>query len=169
QQIGTTNYKVEASYNRASAITQLKYPSDRTVTYTYDTAGRLNVLAGNLGGSQRTYSTGIIYSPSGGMTKEQFGTAPTAIYNKLFYNSRGQLAEIRAGTSYTGPTDHTADRGSIVNNYSNNCSGDCSGSSMADNNGNLRKQEIHIPGQTMRYQEYDYDSLNRLSSVREVL
>ena len=40
---------------------------------------------------------------------------------------------------------------------------------MADNNGNLRKQEIHIPGQTMRYQEFDYDSLNRLGSVREVL
>src|SRR4030095_9189577 len=45
----------------------------------------------------------------------------------------------------------------------------CSGSSMADNNGNLRKQEIHIPGQTMRYQEYDYDSLNRLNWAREVL
>jgi RHS repeat-associated protein len=103
------------------------------------------------------------------LVKEQFGTAPTAIYHKLFYNSRGQLAEIRAGTSYTGPADHTADRGAIVNNYSNNCTGDCSGSSMTDNNGNLRKQEIHIPGQTMRYQEYVYDSLNRLNSVREVL
>src|SRR5688572_2967882 len=40
---------------------------------------------------------------------------------------------------------------------------------MPDNNGNLRKQEIHIPSQTMRYQEYDYDSLNRSNFVREVL
>jgi RHS repeat-associated protein len=38
---------------------------------------------------------------------------------------------------------------------------------MPDNNGNLRKQEIHIPGHTMRYQEYLYDSLNRLQQVSE--
>src|SRR5688572_9119174 len=38
---------------------------------------------------------------------------------------------------------------------------------MPDNSGNLRKQEIHIPSQTMRYQEYDYDSLNRLKRVHE--
>jgi RHS repeat-associated protein len=167
QQIGTKDYKVEASYNRASAITQLKYPSERTINYTYDTAGRLNVLAGNLGGTSRTYSTGIIYSPSGAMTREQFGT-DTAIYNKLFYNSRGQLAEMRASTS-VDPID-SADRGAIVNYYSANCpTGVCSGSSMTDNNGNLRRQEIHIPGYVMRYQEYSYDSLNRLEQAREVI
>ena len=44
------------------------------------------------------------------MTKEQFGTS-TAIYNKLFYNSRGQLSERREGTSYTGPTDTGWERG----------------------------------------------------------
>jgi len=167
QQTGTKDYKVEATYNRAGAIIQLKYPSERIVNHTYDPAGRLNVVDGNLGGSQRTYSTGIIYSPSGGMTKEQFGTN-TAVYNKLFYNSRGQLAEIRASTSYNGPTDYSADRGAIVNYYSTNCTtAICSGQSMPDNSGNLRKQEIHIPSQTMRYQEYDYDSLNRLKRVHE--
>jgi len=36
------------------------------------------------------------------MTKEQFGT--TAIYNKFFYNVRGQLAENRENTSYTETT-----------------------------------------------------------------
>src|SRR5687767_15397830 len=39
------------------------------------------------------------------MTKEQVGTN-TAIYNKLCYNCRGQLAEIRAGTSDTSATDY---------------------------------------------------------------
>jgi len=54
--------------------------------------------------SQRTYSTGMVYSAFGGMTKEQFGSN-TPIYNKLCYNVRGQLAEIRESTSYTSSTD----------------------------------------------------------------
>jgi YD repeat-containing protein len=169
QQTGTKNYYISATYMLSGAVATLTYPSNRTVNNVYDQAGRLTSFSGNLGdGTTRTYSAGALYSSTGGLVKEQFGTA-TPIYNKLFYNSRGQLAEIRASTSYTGPTDYTADRGAIVNNYSNNCTGICSGSSMADNNGNLQKQEIHIPSQTMRYQVYDYDSLNRLSSVREVL
>jgi hypothetical protein len=129
----------------------------------------LTAVGGNLGdGITRTYATGILYSALGGMLKEQFGTT-TPIYNKLFYNSRGQLAEIRASTSYTGPSDTTWDRGAIVNSYSNSCTGVCSGSSMTDNNGNLLKQQIYIPGHTMRWQQYDYDSLNRLNSAREVI
>jgi hypothetical protein len=40
---------------------------------------------------------------------------------------------------------------------------------MSDNNGNLLKQQIYVPGHQMRWQQYDYDSLNRLSSAREVL
>ncbi len=102
--------------------------------------------------------------------KEQFGTT-TPIYNKLFYNSRGQLAEIRASTSYTGPTDYSLRTAALSSTATAiSATGICSGASMPDNNGNLLKQEIHIPGQdTMRWQQYDYDSLNRLNSVREVL
>ncbi len=169
QQTGAVNYQMSATYNLSGAINTLTYPSGRTVTHTYDQVGRLITLSGNLGdGTTRTYSSGILYSPIGGLVKEQFGTT-TPIYNKLFYNSRGQLAEIRESTSYTGPTDTTWDRGAIINNYSTLCTGVCSGSSMSDNNGNLRKQEIHIPSQTMRWQEFDYDSLNRLNWSREVL
>lgn len=62
----------------------------------------------------RAYATGIIYDAAGRMTKEQFGTT-TPIYNKLFYNSRGQLSEIRNSTSYTGPTDTSWNRGAIIN------------------------------------------------------
>jgi YD repeat-containing protein len=169
QQTGTVNYQMGATYNRASAITAITYPSGRTVSHSFDPAGRLMSFTGSLGdGATRTYSSGILYSSLGALVKEQFGTT-TPIYNKLFYNSRGQLAEIRESTSYTGPTDTTSDRGAIINNYSASCTGVCSGSSMTDNNGNLKKQEIHIPGHTMRWQEYAYDSLNRLSSAREVL
>jgi YD repeat-containing protein len=169
QQIGTINYQLSAVYTLSGGLSTLTYPSGNTITNTYDQAGRLTGFSGNLGdGVTRSYATGILYSPIGGLVKEQFGTA-TSIYNKLFYNSRGQLAEIRASTSYTGPTDYSGDRGAIVNNYSNQCTGICSGASMPDNNGNLRKQEIHIPSQQMRWQQYDYDSLNRLQWAREVL
>ncbi|HEU4713033.1 MAG TPA: discoidin domain-containing protein [Pyrinomonadaceae bacterium] len=168
QQTGTVNYKIEATYNRASSRTLLKYPSDRTVNLTYDQAGRLSSLGGNLGGAPRTYSTGILYSPFGAIVKEQFGT-DTTIYNKLFYNVRGQLAEIRESTTYSGPTDFTANLGAIVNGYSTLCTGICSGVNTPDNNGNLRSQQILIPGYDTRVQHHDYDSLSRLSSASEFI
>jgi RHS repeat-associated protein len=167
QQTGTINYQLSADYSLSGALTTLTYPSGRTVTNSYDNAGRLSAFSGNLGdGLTRNYATGIIYSPVGGLVKEQFGTT-TAIYNKLFYNSRGQLAEIRASTSYTGPTDYDANRGAIINSYSSQCSGVCAGSGMPDNNGNLKRQDITIPNVQTRSQNYDYDELNRLKRVHE--
>jgi YD repeat-containing protein len=180
QQTGSTNYQTTATYSISGALTSEVYPSGRTVNYGYDGAGRTASFTGNLGdGVTRTYSTGIVYSSLGGMTKEQFGT-DTAVYNKLFYDVRGQLSEIRESTSYTGPTDTTWNRGAIINHYSNNCWGMCGGSnsttSMTDNNGNLKKQELYVPlndqlqngPYTTWWQRYDYDSLNRLQRVAEI-
>jgi len=165
---------------------RMNYPSGRTVSYNYDQAGRLAdkddtdpAFRGNLGdGTTRTYSQGIAYSPLGGMTVEKFGTA-TPIFNKLFYNSRGQLAEIRESTSYASTSDTTWNRGAIINHYSDTCWGMCGGSNstttMTDNNGNLQKQEVYIPNNdalpttssTTWYQQYSYDALNRLQRVHE--
>jgi YD repeat-containing protein len=138
----STSYQVGASYNFSGALIGETYPSGRTVSYAFDVAGRTTSFTGNLGdGTNRTYSSGIIYSPFGGMAKEQFGTT-TPVYNKLFYNSRGQLSEIRESTSYTGSTDTSWNRGAIINNYSDQCVGICSGSNMTDNNGTLKKQDV---------------------------
>ncbi|HYR77922.1 MAG TPA: DUF2341 domain-containing protein [Pyrinomonadaceae bacterium] len=166
QQTGGINYKVSAVYDLAGAVTGETYPSGRTLTYDYDNAGRTNNFTGNLGDdTQRTYSTGISYAAGGQMAQEQFGTT-TPAYNKLFYNSRGQLAEILVGTA-----GNDSNRGKIVNDYSNQCSGaPCNGT---DNNGNLRKQTVYAPNNeqnsssTSWYQQYDYDSLNRLQRVHE--
>jgi YD repeat-containing protein len=152
QQTGAINYQLSATYKLSGALNTLTYPSGHTVSHVYDPAGRLTSVSGDLGdGNNRTYATGILYSPIGGLVKEQFGTA-TPIYNKLFYNSRGQLAEIRASTSYTGPTDYDADRGAIINSYSSQCTGLCLNSSMPDNNGNLKQQDIQIPAVSTRSQ-----------------
>ena len=100
QQTGGVNYQTSASYNASGALKTETYPSGHTVTNSFDTAGRTSSVTGTLGdGNSRTYSTGILYSSLGGLSKEQFGTS-TPIYNKLFYNSRGQLSEIREGTTY---------------------------------------------------------------------
>lgn len=168
-------YTVERMYDLAGHVTWQQYPSRHTVTYNYDTAGRLGdmdpqnlAFSGNLGdGNPRTYSRGITYSLFGGLSQEQFGT-DTAIYNKLAYNSRGQLAEIKASTA---PNDSSWNRGKFINWYSVQCGGaNCDAS---NNNGNLRKQETAIPNNeqntnpTSWYQEFNYDQLNRLERVHE--
>src|SRR2546421_9577047 len=107
------------------------------------------------------------------MSQEQLGTM-IPIYNKLFYNSRGQLSEIREGLT---ANDTSWQRGSIVNFYGT-CWGMCwnpatqTGDSMPSNNGNLKIQQVTIPqtdaadyeqqhvDQFTQY--FEYDSLNRL-------
>jgi RHS repeat-associated protein len=174
-------YTILRDYNLAGSVTTETYPSGHIVNYNYDQAGRLAdkdtqnlAFTGTLGdGVQKTYASEIVYSPFGAMTKEKFGT-DTSIYNKLYYNSRGQLSEIRETTSDAGSSDTTWNRGKFVNWYSLQCgtvnSVDCN---AADNNGNLRKQETLVPNNeqntssTSWYQQYDYDSLNRLQRVHE--
>ena len=169
-------YQTTRTYNLAGAVTSQVYPSLHFVTYNYDNAGRLAdkdalhpAFTGNLGdgGAPRTYSQGISYAPAGQLKQEQFGTS-TPVYNKLFYNSRQQLAEILASTT---SGDSSWNRGKIINDYSLQCAG--AGCNATDNNGNLRKQEMYIPANdqvsssTSWYQQYDYDSLNRLKRVHE--
>jgi RHS repeat-associated protein len=168
--VWSSPFTTQRSYNRAGGVNSQTYPSVKSVAYSYDYAGRTSSFTGNLGdGTYHAYSTEIIYSPLGGMTKEKFGTDP-ALYNKLFYNSRGQLAEIREGTSYTGPSDDGWERGAIINFYGT-CWGMCGGqnstTAMPENNGNLRRQEIYIPSGPMFAQTFDYDTLNRLQRVTE--
>ncbi len=171
------DYTVERTYDLAGHVKTQTYPSVRTVTYNYDLAGRLgdkdvNNLAftGDLGdGSNRTYSSAIAYWAFGGLRQEKFST-DTAIYNKMFYNSRFQLSEIRESTQ---PDNTNWNRGAIINHYSDQCWGQCggpnSGQSMTDNNGNLKRQEVYIPDTAQGEWPaviyttwFNYDALNRL-------
>jgi RHS repeat-associated protein len=160
-------YQSQRGYNLAGSITSETYPSGRTVSYQYDAAGRLNDFSGNLGdGTQRTYSTGIQYTSANALKQEQFGT-DTAVYNKLTYNVRQQLSEIRVGTT---ANDTGWNRGALINHYSDQTWA----GSGTDNNGTLKKQDVYIPnddaitGYSLTTQFYSYDALNRLQNVREV-
>lgn len=166
QTLSGHTYTLGYSYDLASHVKSITYPSNHVVSYVYDGAGRTNSVTGTLGdGALRNYATGITYDAANRLTQEQFGTT-TALYNKLFYTTRGQLAEIRVGIT---PNNTDWERGALINHYSNNYG--CWGAACIapDNNGNLMKQEIHIPSQTMKWQEFNYDQLNRLNWVREVI
>src|SRR5260370_442300 len=158
------SYIVQLGYDLAGHVTSMGYPSGHLVTYNYDAAGRLGdkdasqlAFSGNLGdGTSRTYASGMVYDADSRMTKEQLGTT-TPIYNKLFYNSRGQLSEIRESTSYTGPTDTSFNRGAIINDYSLQCGGvSCN---ATDNNGNLTT-DTYSAAAVARV----YDGENRMTS-----
>ena len=165
--VWSQHYYVRRSYDLAGNVTAQTYPSGRVVNYQYDAAGRTSSFSGNLGdGVARTYSSGIIYDELGGLREERFGTQ-TPLYNKRFYNTRGQLSEIRVGTSAYPDTGWN--RGAIINHYSNQSWA----GSGTDNNGNLLKSENYIPhddqisGYDVTAQFYDYDALNRLKLARE--
>ena len=146
------------------------YPSGHTVTFAYDSAGRISNYSGNLGdGTTRIYTNGITYSEFGGLQQEQFGTQ-TALYHKLRYNVRGQLYDIRLSTYSLQANELDWNRGCLAFYYG----GYAIGQSGAANNGNVTRQDHYAPlnesltdyGYTQ--DSYSYDTLNRLASTNEV-
>jgi RHS repeat-associated protein len=169
QRTSGVNYQISVNYNAVGDVSSLVYPSGRSVNYTYDGAGRLQSLNGNLGdGTGRTYSNNITYSPFGGLSREDFGTN-TPLYHKLFYNIRGQLFDTRL-SSVNDTWDWN--RGRHILYYSSN---HLWGQSGTDNNGTVRSSETWLPPanatldqtDTLIEDIYTYDSLNRLKNVTE--
>jgi RHS repeat-associated protein len=167
--VASPQFLVTRAYDKAGNVTSQTYPSGRTVTYSYDAAGRVSNFDGNLGdGVQRTYSSGVAYDEFGGIRQEQFGTQ-TPLYHKLHRNVRGQLYDVRLSSVND---EWNWNRGMLVNLYG---SGDFQtwGTSGPNNNGNVLRSHHYVPnddqvsGYTVFYQDYEYDQLNRLSKVTE--
>lgn len=166
--VWSSSYQVSRAYNLAGAVTSQTYPSGRTVSYSYDNAGRTYGFTGNLGdGVQRTYAAGISYSSFGSLVLEQFGT-DTPLYHKLQYNMRGQLWDIRVSTG--ADVNGSWNRGALQFFYDSSYG---YGSSGPDNNGNVLKSWHYVPldeqASTWAIQRdsYSYDALNRITSVAE--
>lgn len=158
-------FTTSVTYDLASNVTAQPYPSNRTVSYAYDAAGRTTSFTGNLGGTARNYATAMQYAAAGQLTKETFGTT-TALYHNLHYNVRQQLYDNRVGTN--GGDELTWDRGALEWYY-----GSAGwGASSPDNNGNITRADHWVPqasgawGSTI-YDYYGYDGLNRVSSTSE--
>jgi RHS repeat-associated protein len=153
-------YRTQRTYNQAGLVNSQTYPSGHVVTYNYDVAGRTSSFTGNLGdGGSRTYANNIEYSPFGGLSREQFGTN-TPVYNKLHYNVRGQLCDVRASNT---SDEWGGELGALVNYYSTAWAHCGSGT---DNNGNVLMSQTIINSYYME-DRYGYDSLNRLTAVNE--
>jgi RHS repeat-associated protein len=163
------DYQVQRTYNLGGGVTSQTYPSGRTVNYSYDDAGRTLGFTGNLGdGVNRTYATGINYSVWGGLSRELFGT-DIPLYHRQHYTNRGQLFDMRVGTTDDGAWN----RGAIINYYSLTNWG--FGNTGTDTNGNVYGQQHWIfhddqmSASTVHQQNYAYDSLNRITWVGEYL
>jgi RHS repeat-associated protein len=164
-----TAFTTQRTYNLSGSVATQTYPSGKTVTYTYDQAGRTSGFTGNLGdGATRTYAGSISYDQWNGLAREQFGT-DTPLYHKQLRNVRGQLFDTRL-SSVNDTWDWN--RGRLISYYSNN---HLWGQSGTDNNGNILFAENWIPpaNATLDQAEsiiediYTYDALNRISAVNE--
>jgi RHS repeat-associated protein len=171
QRINTTNYQVQATYNRAGMITSETYPSGRIVNYSHDQAGRLTDFSGNLGdGVNRTYSTITQYHPAGMVEREGLGTQ-TPLYLKRRYNKRLQIGDVRLSTIDNATN---SDRGALLFYYGPNAVDDADPfQDETTNNGNLWRQVHQVPKPTgdgdvqPQIDDYTYDALNRISAMTE--
>jgi RHS repeat-associated protein len=139
-------------YNYVPAgLASMQYPSGRTVTTTYDAAGRPNGVAG--------YASGITYAPHGAMSGVSFANG---VQESWSFNSRLQPACLTAGVG-TAPSLLQ-----LTNIYTAaSAGGSPCGLSGTDNNGNVVSQTIGI-GPASFTLNYGYaDGLNRVTSAGE--
>lgn len=148
-------YSMSYGYNLAGALTTEMYPSGRVVTTSYDNAGRLSSVGGQMTGEvNKTYASQLSYAASGATTDLKLGNN---LWEHSNFNSRLQPTEIGLGTTQGG-----IDRLKLNYDYG-----------TITNNGNVQSQTITVPtiSSVTDYavtQSYTYDSLNRLKSAEEI-
>jgi RHS repeat-associated protein len=156
QQTDSVNYLVEASYNVNSSVASKTYPAvpgandRRTVSWSYDSAGRMSSLSS----SATTYAgaaslSSIQYSSSNALKSETYGNS---LIHAVSYNNRLQPTEIKLGTS-SNPTSAL----DLIYSYG-----------TTTNNGNI--QSVSYSGGGLSYtQSYTYDTSNRLATATETV
>lgn len=159
----STEYRTARAYNAAGLVVEEQYPSGRRVEFGFGVDAQLDSIKGNLGGSDRTYASEMLYNAAGRLTLARLGTA-TALYHTRTYNVRSQMTEVRLGTAAG-----TMNRGALRMFYTS----DLTNTSGAYNNGNLYRADHFIPKDdsggtwTLAAQWYGYDALNRVELVAE--
>jgi len=154
QRTDSINYLVEATFNLAGGMATETYPtvpgaSDRrSVSFSYDNAGRLSSLSSSATSYAPAASvSSISYAATNALSSQTYGNN---LIHAVSYNSRQQTSEIKLGTSSnsTSVLDLTYSYGTTANN------------------GNL--QSVTYAGGGLSYsQSFTYDSLNRLDAATE--
>lgn len=140
----TTGYN---SYNEASQLTQMTYPSTRQISFSYDSIGRLSALV--------NYLSNISYNIGGQVTGDRLGTGVTEVFG--YDSQRMQMTSQKAGTTspYTNRMNPT---------YSYNASaGQMGVGSTAGNAGQLMSISGTVNSST-ESASYTYDNYGRLAT-----
>jgi RHS repeat-associated protein len=141
-------YTFGYTYNLSGGLTSEVYPSGRTISTAYDSAGRISTVNGQKSGeAPKTYASAISYTAHGAVRQMQLGNG---LWEHTLFNGRLQPTEIGLGTSST-------DSSKLQLNYAYG---------TTNNNGNVQTQTISVPGLQLT-QSYTYDPLNRLQSAQE--
>ena len=134
------------TYNLDDTLATQTYPTGKTFTFRYDSAGRATDVSG--GGD--TYVSSVTYAAHGAPSQVSLGNG---IVENTSFNNRLQPCTISAGSHLTLSFAYGTGQPGC---------GDYS-----DNNGNIREQQVAGPGVTPFSQTYDYDGVNRLLAVSE--
>lgn len=161
----SATYPFSYSYNEVGLTAEV-YPSQRSVTFGYDGAGRVSSIAGTT-----TYTPAtILYAAQNAITSLPLKNGLT---EQTCYNSRLQTFAIRLGNGTTTNCGEgtTADSLNLVLTYGATQDGTGNVTSN-DDNGNILTQQIARSGQTTLTQSYNpttspYDGVNRITSASE--
>ncbi len=176
QMNGGTAARFSYVYNLAGSLTNVTYPSGRSITTGYDNAGRAGAVSGSMGGTAKNYAgvasatSGlnnatctqcIQYAPHGSISQTYLSQASGgqwAVNEQRGYNGRLQPTSIASTLVSSGQTIR-----SLTFGYAANAQPD-----GADNNGNLLSQTISGSGVTNAVtQTYAYDGANRIAAASE--
>ncbi len=147
-------------YNLAGTLTEQTYPSGRVSKNFLEPDGDLTAIASRVAnGPFKNYAANFSYTASGVIKQLQLGNG---LWESAQVNSRGQVTQLGLGQS---PGDASLWR---LNYHYGEL--DTNGNVDASRNtGNIARQTISSAGgQTPFVQTYRYDSLHRITEVREM-
>jgi RHS repeat-associated protein len=151
-------YTMGYGYDLAGEMTSETYDSGRTISTTFDAAGRISGITGQkTGEAAKTYASQFSYSAHGAVVSLQLGNL---MWEHLTFNSRLQPTHIGLGENAQDSSVLQLDYeyGVLVNGTLD----------VTKNNGNVQSESIKVDS-TLIKQFYTYDALNRLISTREDL
>lgn len=100
QSVDGRDYSFTYSYALNDALTSVRYPSGRIITYSLDGAGRTTSAAGNMTGSDVVpYASGVKYAPHGALSEM---TLNNGLIERWKYTPRLQVSNVHLGTGADG-------------------------------------------------------------------
>jgi len=145
QTTGATTYPPFLySYDISGALASEQYPSGRTLTNSFDAAGRIIGLKGLFNSSPTAYASNIAYAPQGPLQSVLLGNGITEAWT--FGTPQLQPTQLQAGSALT-----------LTWGYGSNTT----------NNGNILSATISNSGGVNASQSFGYDRVNRLTAASE--